>query len=141
MAREINMIIIHCAATKPTMDIGAAEIERWHRARGFFGIGYHYVIRRNGQIEKGRPIEQAGAHAINYNAHSIGICMVGGIDDKGKPENNFTDAQWTTLKTLTKELVDKYKILKIIGHNEVANKACPCFSVPKWLKNDMNKIQ
>lgn len=122
------------------MDIGAAEIERWHRARGFFGIGYHYVIRRNGQLEKGRPLEKAGAHAEGYNANSIGICLVGGIDDKGKPQNNFTDAQWTELKRLVSELTEKYGALKIIGHNEVAHKACPSFSVPKWLKNGMNKI-
>lgn len=140
MAREIDTIIIHCAATKPDMDIGAAEIERWHRARGFFGIGYHFIIRRNGKLEEGRPIEQAGAHASGHNAHSIGICMVGGINDKGKPENNFTDAQWETLKSLTTNLVHKYKALKIIGHNEVSNKACPSFSVSKWLGNGMNKI-
>ena len=140
MAREIDTIIIHCAATKPGMDIGAAEIERWHRARGFFGIGYHFVIRRNGKLEEGRPIEQAGAHASGHNAHSIGICMVGGIDDNGKPQNNFTDAQWITLKSLVTSLVHKYMALKIIGHNEVSNKACPSFSVPKWLKNDMNKV-
>ena len=122
------------------MDIGAAEIERWHRARGFFGIGYHYVIRRNGQLEKGRPLEKVGAHAEGHNANSIGICLVGGIDEKGKPQNNFTDAQWTELKRLVSELTEKYRVLKIIGHNEVANKACPSFSVPKWLKNGMNKI-
>lgn len=122
------------------MDIGAAEIERWHRARGFFGIGYHYVIRRNGQLEKGRPLEKVGAHAEGHNANSIGICLVGGIDEKGKPQNNFTDAQWTELKRLVSELTEKYRVLKIIGHNEVANKACPSFSVPKWLKNDMNAV-
>lgn len=122
------------------MDIGAAEIERWHRARGFFGIGYHYVIRRNGQLEKGRPLEKAGAHAEGYNANSIGICLVGGIDDKGKPQNNFTDAQWIELKRLVSELVEKYGALKIIGHNEVAHKACPSFSVQKWLGNGMNKM-
>lgn len=140
MARKIDTIIIHCAATKPSMDIGAAEITRWHRARGFFTIGYHYVIRRNGDIENGRPLEQAGAHAQGHNETSIGICMVGGIDDKGKAQNNFTDAQWKTLKSLVISLVQEHGSLKIIGHNEVANKACPSFSVPKWLKNDMNAV-
>lgn len=138
--RNITTIIIHCAATKPTMDIGAKEIEQWHRARGFFGIGYHYVIRRDGTIETGRPLEKAGAHAEGHNADSIGICMAGGIDNKGKPQNNFTDAQWASLKSLTLGLVHQYKGLRIIGHNEVSNKACPSFSVPKWLKNNMDKI-
>lgn len=138
--RNITTIIIHCAATKPTMDIGAKEIEQWHRARGFFGIGYHYVIRRDGTIEMGRPLEKAGAHAEGYNADSIGICMAGGIDNKGKPQNNFTDAQWDSLAKLTKDLVQSYGALKIIGHNEVAAKACPSFSVQKWLANGMRKI-
>ena len=138
--RNITTIIIHCAATKPTMDIGAKEIEQWHRARGFFGIGYHYVIRRDGTIETGRPLEKAGAHAEGHNADSIGICMAGGIDNKGKPQNNFTDAQWASLKSLTLGLVHHYKGLRIIGHNEVSNKTCPSFSVPKWLKNNMDKI-
>lgn len=138
--RNITTIIIHCAATKPTMDIGAKEIEQWHRARGFFGIGYHYVIRRDGTIEMGRPLEKAGAHAEGHNADSIGICMAGGIDNKGKPQNNFTDAQWDSLAKLTKDLVQSYGALKIIGHNEVAAKACPSFSVQKWLANGMRKI-
>lgn len=138
--RNITTIIIHCAATKPTMDIGAKEIEQWHRARGFFGIGYHYVIRRDGTIETGRPLEKAGAHAEGHNADSIGICMAGGIDNKGKPQNNFTDAQWDSLAKLTKDLVQSYGALKIIGHNEVAAKACPSFSVQKWLANGMRKI-
>lgn len=138
--RNINLIIIHCAATSPDMDIGVKEIERWHRARGFFGIGYHFVIRRDGTLEKGRDIEKAGAHAEGYNKNSIGICLVGGIDKKGNPQNNFTDAQWKTLKKTVTEMVDKYKVTEIIGHNQVAKKACPCFSVPDWLKNKMEKV-
>ena len=138
--RTINMIIIHCAATKPDMDVGVKEITQWHKARGFFTIGYHYVIRRDGTLETGRDINLAGAHAIGYNEHSVGICLVGGIDDKGRPQNNFTDKQWATLKTLVKELVAKYKITEIIGHNQVTKKACPCFSVPAWLKNNMEKV-
>ena len=113
------MIIIHCAATKPSMDVGVKEITQWHKARGFFTIGYHYVIRRSGTIEQGRDVNQAGAHAVGYNAHSIGICLVGGIDDKGRPQNNFTDKQWATLKTLVKDLVAKYKIKEIIGHGRL----------------------
>lgn len=138
--RKINEIIIHCAATKPDMDIGVKEIDRWHRARGFFGVGYHYVIRRSGALEHGRDIEKAGAHAEGHNANSIGICMAGGIDSAGRPKNNFTDAQWDTLKDLVTKLIAQYGAVKIIGHNQISHKSCPCFSVPKWLSGGMNKI-
>ena len=88
--RKVNLLVIHCAATKPNMDIGRDEIDSWHKARGWSGIGYHYVIRRDGRIESGRPVEQAGAHASGYNANSIGICLVGGINHNGKPEFQST---------------------------------------------------
>lgn len=95
MRLDVRVLSVsHCAATKPDMDIGAAEITRWHKAKGYFTIGYHYVIRRNGKIENGRPIEQPGAHAQGHNAESIGICMAGGIDENGKPQCNYTAAQW-----------------------------------------------
>lgn len=138
--RKIDTIIIHCAATKPSMDIGAKEIDGWHRAKGYFGIGYHYVIRRNGEVELGRPLEQAGAHAKDHNTTSIGICLVGGIDDRGKPECNFTAAQWDELKKLVTDLKGRFGDLKIIGHNDVAAKACPCFSVAAWLAGGMKPM-
>lgn len=140
MTRKINMFVIHCAATTPSMDIGKKEIDRWHRARGFFGIGYHFVIRRDGSLEEGRPLEKAGAHASGYNENSVGICLVGGIDEKGNPENNFTNAQWITLKRVITMLDQLYPNSKIVGHNELTNKACPCFNVQAWLKNEMRKI-
>lgn len=133
--RKIDLLIIHCAATTPTMDIGLKEIDRWHRQKGYLKIGYHYVIRRDGTIENGRPITEAGAHAINYNAASIGICLVGGLNAAGKAECNFTEKQWQSLNKLVADIEHTYKGIKIIGHNEVANKACPCFNVQQWLKN------
>lgn len=141
MARKIDKIIIHCAATKPSMDIGKAEIDKWHRARGFFSIGYHFVIRRNGDLETGRPIEKIGAHVEGHNATSIGICLVGGINETtAKAENNFTDAQWRALKKLVLSLKKTYPSAQLIGHNELSSKDCPCFSVPKWVASGMNKI-
>lgn len=139
--RKIDTIIIHCAATKPSMDIGAKEIDGWHRAKGYFGIGYHYVIRRNGEVELGRPLEQAGAHAKDHNATSIGICLVGGIDDRGKPECNFTPEQWAELAKLVTDLQGRFGALKVIGHNEVAAKACPSFNVQKWLEGGMKPLK
>ena len=122
------------------MDIGKTEITRWHKARGFFTIGYHYIIRRNGSIETGRPLEQAGAHASGHNAESVGICLVGGIDEKGNPQCNYTPSQWDTLAKLVNDLKHKYPTATVIGHNQIAQKACPSFSVPKWLTGGMKPL-
>lgn len=132
--RKINKIIIHCSATKASQDIGVKEIDAWHKKQGWEEIGYHFVIRRNGRCEKGRDIEKIGAHCKGHNADSIGICLVGGIDNNGKPQNNFTDAQFQTLRKLVADLKQKYPQATIHGHNEFANKACPCFDVKEFFK-------
>jgi len=135
MARKkTDFIIIHCASTKPSMDIGAREIDRWHRQRGFLKIGYHFVIRRDGSIETGRNLEDVGAHAVNYNSRSVGICLIGGVDEKMKPESNYTPEQWAALEKLVKYLKTKhYPDAQVIGHRNVdAGKACPCFDVLSW---------
>lgn len=117
------------------MDIGKEEIDRGHRNRGWLSIGYHYVIRRDGTIEEGRPEEQAGAHAKGHNYHSIGICLVGGLSDsKGEPEDNFTEAQYAALRDLVDRLQVKYMGAKVLGHRDLPNvkKDCPCFEVSVW---------
>ena len=125
--RAIKEIIIHCSATKPSVDIGVREIKVWHtRDNHWEDIGYHYVIRRNGFIERGRPEWRPGAHCTGHNRHSIGVCYVGGLDQNGNPSDTRTPAQKRALLTLLKELVTKYKC-EIHGHREFAQKACPCF--------------
>lgn len=132
--RDLNTIIIHCSATYPDMDIGVEEIRHWHvNGNGWSDIGYHFVIRRDGSIELGRPIEAAGAHAKGHNADSIGICMVGGKARDGKQAANFTAAQWATLSDLVGIQQQKHDIETVIGHNEVSDKACPAFDVQAWL--------
>ena len=131
--REIKQIIIHCSATKPTQNITAKNIERWHvEERGWRAIGYHYVITRAGDLEKGRDIDDTGAHALGYNANSIGVCLVGGLDDNGKPEQNYTANQYYSLKKLLDVLCVTFPDAVIMGHNEVSDKACPCFNVGEW---------
>ena len=83
--RKINDIILHCSATKEGRDFTVADIDRWHKARGWRCIGYHFVVYRDGTVHPGRPVEQIGAHTSNHNARSIGICYVGGLDTSGKP--------------------------------------------------------
>lgn len=132
--RDINAIIVHCAATKPSMDIGVAEIKRWHtdpkpKGRGWSDIGYHYIIRRNGVIERGRPEEETGAHAKGYNANSIGVCLVGGLNNKGEADSNFTAIQFETLWSLIFRLLKKYPEADLMGHRDVSSKTCPNFDV------------
>ena len=92
--KSTDYFIIHCTATKPSMDIGFEEVNRWHRERGFLSCGYHFIIRRNGVIEDGRTTDAVGAHCRGKNHNSIGIAMVGGVtqDDHTKAEDNFEGA-------------------------------------------------
>lgn len=125
--REIKEIIIHCADTPEGRDNKAADIKRWHLQRGFNDIGYHYVIDLDGTIEIGRPIEQAGAHCQGHNAHSIGICYVGGADAKMQPKDTRTEAQKDSLLCLLRFLRLIFKDAPIYGHRDFAQKACPSF--------------
>lgn len=134
--RIINEIIIHCSATPEGKDYTVEQIRQWHKQRGFSDIGYHYVIYRDGSIHSGRPIERIGAHCLKHNAHSIGICYIGGVAKDGKtPKDTRTDAQKESLIKLIKELKAKYPKATVHGHREYANKACPCFDAKSEYKN------
>ena len=136
--RHINTMVIHCSATKPNQDIGAKEITAWHKARGFSDIGYHFVIRRDGRLETGRPLAQAGAHVAGHNANSIGICLVGGLSQAGHSEHNFQPGQWVALKKLLLELRQRFPGADICGHRDYpgVKKDCPCFDVKSWLQQE-----
>lgn len=129
--RPINKIIIHCTATGEGKDVSVEEIRRWHKARGWSDIGYHLIVQRNGIVEAGRPMSMIGAHVKGQNTGSIGIVYVGGLDDEGEPKDTRTEAQDISLVFLLKHLKHLYPNATIHGHNEFANKACPCFDVKK----------
>jgi N-acetyl-anhydromuramyl-L-alanine amidase AmpD len=126
--RTITLIIIHCSAVRPDQTSSAAQIDTWHRQRGFhLGIGYHYVIRRDGSIEPGRPEWLTGAHCQNHNAHSIGICYEGGLDIRGRPDDTRTEAQKVAMRRLLEELHGRYPKALIVGHHDLnPQKPCPC---------------
>ena len=126
--RTITLLVIHCSAVRPDQNSSAALIDTWHRQRGFhLGIGYHYVVRRNGQIELGRPEFMIGAHCQNHNAHSIGICYEGGLNARGQPEDTRTAEQKSALRGLLKDLHRRYPQALIVGHHDLnPHKACPC---------------
>jgi N-acetyl-anhydromuramyl-L-alanine amidase AmpD len=134
--RTINEIIIHCSATTPSMKIDAEWIRKVHvEQNGWKDIGYHFVITRDGLMDFGREVAVIGAHCKGHNANSIGICLVGGINQKGKPEDNFTPAQFVALKQLIAILKEQFPgIVKLSGHNDYdKNKACPSFKVSEKL--------
>ena len=145
---KTDLIVIHVSATPPSRDIGAAEIDAMHKAEGWNGIGYHYVIRRNGEVEAGRPIDQVGAHVGGWNSVSIGICLVGGINANGIPQDNRTPEQTSALVGLLRDLLKTFKTAKICGHRDLSPdknrngrvdqsefiKACPCFDAIPWAR-------
>lgn len=134
---KVKYLVVHCSASQAKSNLSAKDIDRMHRQRGFLKIGYHYVIKRDGTVEAGRPETEVGAHVEGYNSVSLGICMVGGIDAKGKPEDNFTLDQYASLGKLLEELSKRYPKAVILGHRDMPNvkKDCPCFDVKTWWKD------
>ena len=142
--RNITLIVIHCSAVATWQQSSAADIDRWHRERGWkYGIGYHYVVRRDGSVETGRPPEQVGAHCQGHNSHSIGICYEGGLDAQGRPADTRTQEQRTAMRRLVERLHKEYPTALIVGHRDLnpmrsargtlcsAKKSCPCFDAAR----------
>lgn len=133
--RNINEIIVHCAATPEGKDFTVADITRWHKARKFRTIGYHFVIYRDGSIHAGRPLEEPGAHCVGHNKNSIGVCYIGGCAADGKtPKDTRTEAQKSALLDLLKRLHAQFPNATIRGHRDFAAKACPSFDATKEYK-------
>lgn len=131
-SRYINEIIVHCSATAEGKDFTIDDIKRWHLARGFSDIGYHYIIYRDGSINKGRDESKIGAHCTGHNSNSIGVCYIGGCAADGKtPKDTRTEAQKNSLLKLLSELKKKYPKAVIHSHKDYANKACPSFDATK----------
>ena len=129
VARSVSLLIIHCSATLPGQRVSVQDIDRWHRQRGFDCIGYHFYITVDGTIWTGRPLNQVGAHCKGYNAHSIGICYEGGLDEEGHPCDTRTLLQKAALVALINKLREIYPNADVVGHNDLyLSKACPCFS-------------
>jgi len=139
--RPIEDIIVHCSYTPPSMDIGAARIRQWHTSpdpndpsKPWSDIGYHFVIRRNGNIETGRPLEIAGAHTKGKNARSVGICLVGGMHETSRrSEFNFTRSQMISLNSLLARLQGQFPLAEVSGHRDWDNRDCPCFDVKSYM--------
>lgn len=132
MARKIEKIIIHCAATPEGRDVKTETIKSWHvKGRGWSDIGYHYVIELDGSVKPGRPLHRSGAHTKGHNAGSIGVCYVGGISKDKKPKDTRTEAQRKAMDELIVTLTMDHPGATVHGHNEFSAKACPSFDVQK----------
>lgn len=127
--RELKEIILHCTATKEGQDYSVEQVRKWHLDRGFNDIGYHFLIRLDGTVEAGRPLETVGAHCKGHNANSIGIAYVGGLDKNGRPKDTRTLPQKESMRRLVHDLKQCFPRLEVHCHNEYSTKACPCFSV------------
>ena len=125
--RDIDLIVVHCAATPEGRDVSTEEIRQWHLDRGWSDIGYHFVVELDGTVGDGRALERAGAHASGYNKNSIGVCYVGGVDSDMEPKDTRTEEQKESLVELLTRLMYEYPDAQIIGHCDVSEKACPSF--------------
>ena len=128
--RIITLLIVHCSAVRPGQRSSAKDINGWHREKGWNGIGYHYVVRRDGSIELGRPLEEIGAHCVGHNSHSIGICYEGGLNELGEEADTRTPEQKVALRKLLEELHEQFPKALIVGHHDLnPGKKCPCYDV------------
>lgn len=133
--RNINMIIVHCTATPEGREVSVEEVNKWHKDRGFAGIGYHYLVDLNGIVHEGRDVDLVGAHTSGYNTRSVGVCYVGGTDAKGKAKDTRTPYQKDGLLILLTRLKQLYPYATIHSHREFANKSCPCFDAAQEYKD------
>jgi len=150
--RHIDMIVIHCTASPNGRPVSVETVTEWHRLRGFKTIGYHYLIDVDGAVAEGRSELEPGAHALGFNAHSIGVCLVGGVGGPSKQNPGlYTQAQWDSLKIAVQDLMDRFPEARVVGHRDLSPdldgdgkiepheyfKLCPAFDVPAWLAADM----
>lgn len=134
--RKVDKIIVHCTATPQGRVVTVNDVDRWHRDQGYTCIGYHYLVGLNGELWTGRGLEQEGAHCLGQNKTSIGVCYVGGLAADGKTaKDTRTAVQKQTLIRLLRQLKGQFPGVSVHGHNEFANKACPCFDAKNEYKN------
>lgn len=154
--KDINLIIIHCAASREDKDYTFDMLIADHKARGFDTCGYHLYIRKNGIIYKGRPLNVIGAHAAPFNTNSVGISYEGGVDKKLKPKDTRTPAQKEQILNCIFEVLREVRDaggdvskVKIIGHRDISPdknhdgeispdewiKACPSFDAKEEYKD------
>jgi len=127
--RPINAIILHSIATKEGREYTVDEVDTMHKARGWRGIGYHYLIHLNGNVSKGRPVEEKGAHVKGRNEDTIGIAYVGGADMFGNAKDTRTISQKVAQQVLVNWLRLRYQVYRVLGHKDCGATECPSYDV------------
>ena len=129
LLKEVKYLVVHCTATRLSQRVSVEDIDRWHKAQGWSGIGYHWYVDRDGHIFPGRSEREAGAHVKGYNHCSIGICYEGGLDEQGNSADTRTPAQKAALLFIIKDLKQSYPNAIVLGHRDFpgVHKDCPCF--------------
>ena len=133
---ETKYIIIHSSQTPPSKNLNVKDIDKLHRQKGFLNVVHHLIIKRDGNVETGRHIEEVGAHTESYNDISISVCLVGGdaTDSELEPRLNYTSKQWEELKKSIMRLRYQYPQSTILGFNEIeTTQLSPYFDVQSWL--------
>ena len=142
--RNIDKLIVHCTATPEFKDFDVEDVRSWHvKGNGWSDIGYHYLIKLDGTVQEGRPIEKSGAHVAGHNKNSIGIAYVGGMD-KNMDEwiDTRTVEQKDSLFNLLMDLKYEYPDSIVYGHNDFTDKkVCPCFDAKSEYEEISNWIE
>lgn len=145
---QLKYLVIHCTATPEGREVSADEIRRWHTApkaeggRGWKQVGYTDMIHLDGKVERlvrNNEDMQVDAFEVTngakgYNTVARHIVYVGGVAADGKAKDTRTEAQRNTLAAYVRDFHARFPQVRIIGHNEIAPKACPSFNVQAWLK-------
>lgn len=118
----VGYLVIHHTASP---DVPVEEIDRWHRGRGWVGVGYHYLVRADGTVEKGRPDDKQGAHVLGYNDKSLGIAVAGNFVSEPPP-----DRQFESLVRLVNGLKMEYPIAHVVRHRDLQATDCPGDAFP-----------
>jgi len=135
--RKLNKIIIHCTATPKGRAVTTEDLYKWHVVeRGWKDIGYHFFIDLDGCLHECRPLEQTGAHCKGQNWDSIGIAYAGGMNKENtEPEDTRTEQQKDALFEVLLRLKEAYPSVKIYGHCDFSEKACPSFDAKSEYEN------
>ena len=141
MARQIRRIFVHCTASGQGMTVAGLRME--FRRKGWKNPGYHYVVAADGKITQMLDEALVSNGVQGYNSTSVNVAYIGGIDSKGKPTDNRTEAQKKSLRQLLVELHRRYPKAEIMGHRSIWGeatpqkwkKACPCFNAVEEYKD------
>lgn len=134
--RRIDLLVVHCSATRLQDRYLPPQLIQDHKRRGFSTAGYHYYVTRDGRLYSLRHVDKVGAHALGYNKYSIGICYEGGLDVHYRPRDTRTPEQRQMLHQLIWNLRRRYPEAMVVGHRDLSpdRNGDGCITPDEWLK-------